>query len=165
MDEKQKQRLAEIKFQIINVVNEVMEMHFIDVEEADSQENYSENIDWLNLTTLYTAILILHPFPGELRLIVPRELAISMAQNIYVMEEEPSEQILDDLVAEMINVIAGRLMAQILRPHEKFKIGLPETGEDSFIQADTFSLAIDFNAEGLPLWLIACGEGFLNPPT
>lgn len=125
-------------------------------------EIFTENIDWVNHTSLYTAILILHPFAGELRLIMPRPLAMNMAQNIYAMEEEPSEEILNDLVAETINVIAGRLMSHILGPDEKFKIGLPETGEESFLQTDAFKMAIDFDAEGLPLWLIACGEGFLH---
>jgi len=28
---------------------------------------------------------------------------------------------------------------------------------------DAFSVAIDFEAEGYPLWLVACGNGFLQP--
>ncbi len=163
MNEQQKQRLEQVKAHIIEAVNETMEMYFMDVEHMGAHHDYAETVDWLSMHALYAEILILHPFPAALRLIIPQKLATQMAQNIYALEEEPSKQLVYDLVAETINVIAGRLMASILPPHEKFKIGIPELSETSFLQAETFSIAIDFDAEGFPLWLIACGEGFLQP--
>ncbi len=148
---------------IIDSVTEAFEMAFIDVEPIEDQANFLEKVDWLNVNALYTAILIDKPFPAELRLITPRPLAIMMAQNMYVMDESGiEEQMLNDMVAEMLNVIAGRLMAAILPPNTSFHLGLPELGEESFLQADVFSIAVDFDAEEHPLWLVALGEGFLQ---
>ncbi len=154
--------LEKLEKHIIQAVSDSMEMVFIDAEPMGEYLDYSESIDWMNMDALYAEILIFYPFSGELRLIMPRTLVITMAENVYAMEEEPSEQILNDLIAETLNVIAGRLLAELLPPTERFKFGLPELGEESFLQTDTFSLAVDFDAEGVPLWLVACGEGFLE---
>ncbi|MBF0287600.1 MAG: chemotaxis protein CheX [SAR324 cluster bacterium] len=151
-----------LKTHIINAVSESMEMFFVDAEHMGEYLDYSEGIDWINMDALYAEILIFFPFSGELRLIMPRQLVVTMAENVYSMEEEPSEQILDDLIAETLNVIAGRLLASMLPPSERFKFGLPELGEDSFLETDAFSEAVDFDAEGIPLWVVACGEGFLE---
>lgn len=161
MDAIREKLLENLKEKITSVVDEVMEMTFIDAEPM--KEGQTESVDWLNMKALYADILIQYPFPAEVRLIMPYDLVTKMAKNIYVTKEIADVSILEDLIGETLNMIAGRLMASLLIPEEKFRLSVPELGEDSFLDTDAFSFAMDFDAEGFPFWVVACGEGFVDP--
>lgn len=158
----QEKILKDLKQAIVTVVVGVMDACFIDVELLNPEQ--TETIDWLNMTALYADILIETPFPAEVRLIMPNALVSYMAKNLYSLEKEPESAILDDLIGETLNIVAGRLMAILVPPDESFSIGLPELGEDSFLDTDTFSFAVDFNAEDYPFWVVVCGQGFIDGP-
>ncbi len=72
-------------------------------------------------------LLIHDPLQGELRLCMPKKLVALITAGVYSLEpEELSDQMLTDNFAELINIIAGRFMYELLIDGRPFRLGLPE---------------------------------------
>ncbi len=142
---------------LVDAVTETIEsMAFMELLPSDRISPYDES-----LIRLRVEILINAPFPGEIRLVLPRRLAVPFAKNMYSLEaEEVTDSIIEDVLGEIVNIIAGRLMADILPDDQTFQLGLPLVGPDAFLETEASSLVIEFDAEGLPFWVILFGDGF-----
>jgi CheY-specific phosphatase CheX len=131
-------------------------MAFMEVVKSEKATPYDEHLVRLRLE-----ILINKPFPGEMRLILPIDLAIQFTRNMYnLSEEEITENLMKDVLGELINIISGRLMAELVPSDQIFELGLPLIGPDVFVQAEASSLSVEFDAEGIPFWIILFGDGF-----
>jgi CheY-specific phosphatase CheX len=96
-----------------------------------------------------------------MRLVLPISLAIIFAQNMYNLKEDDiTEEIMRDVLGEIINIIAGRLMGDIIPTDQLFHLGLPSIGPDVFLKTEASSLSVEFDAEGTPFWIILFGDGF-----
>lgn len=103
-------------------------------------------------------ILIHDPVPGELRLVIPHQLATAIAEALYnPTDESELDKLLSDVLAELLNTIAGRVMAEAI-PDQTFRLGLPETVEGSFDETDLPSVQCAFEAEGSSFFLAVCGD-------
>jgi CheY-specific phosphatase CheX len=142
---------------LTDAISETIEtMAFMEVNKADSITPYDEH-----LARLRVEILVNAPFPGEMRLVLPKTLAILFAQNMFSLEEqEVTEETVEDVLGEIINIIAGRLMADILPEDQTFQLGLPLIGPDAFLETEASSHAIEFSIESAPLWVVLFGDGF-----
>ncbi|MFH2129491.1 MAG: chemotaxis protein CheX [bacterium] len=138
-------------------VRETIEtMAFMEVMRGDKITPYDEH-----LVRLRVEILVNAPFPGEIRLVLPKSLAMVFAQNMYSLDEqEVTDEIIADVLGEIVNIIAGRLIADILPGDQTFQLGLPQIGPDAFLETEAASLAIEFDAESTPFWVILFGDGF-----
>ena len=131
-------------------------MAFMEVTKSDTLTPYDEH-----LVRLRVEILINKPFPGEMRLILPIGLVSQFTQNMYNIDEaDVNDDTMKDVLGEMINIIAGRLMTEITPPDEMFELGLPLVGPDVFVQAEASSLNVEFMADGIPFWIILFGDSF-----
>ncbi len=72
------------------------------------------------------------------------------------------EDLREDALRETVNIVAGKLMSNLVPDKEGYQIGLPEIGVDVFWGLTGASLCVEFFAEGHPFWLILFGDGFLN---
>ncbi|MCP4753427.1 MAG: chemotaxis protein CheX [Proteobacteria bacterium] len=144
---------------LFDAVSDTIEnMAFIEVVKVDKTTPYDEH-----LVRLRVEILINSPFPGEMRLVLPISLAVLFAQNMYNLEEkEITESLMKDVLGEIVNIMSGRLMAEIIPPDQTFQLGLPQIGPDVFLETEASSLSIEFDAEGTPFWIILFGDGFLQ---
>ncbi len=142
---------------LVDAVSETIEtMAFMEVNKADAITPYDEH-----LVRLRVEILINAPFPGEMRLVLPKSLAGLFAQNMYSLEEQDvTDETVEDVLGEIINIVAGRLMADILPDDQTFQLGLPLIGPDAFLETEASSHAIEFNIENIPLWVVLFGDGF-----
>ncbi len=131
-------------------------MAFMEVVRTEKTTPYDEHLVRLRLE-----ILINKPFPGEMRLVLPMDLAIQFTKNMYnLAEEEINEDLMKDVLGEIINIISGRLMADLIPEDQTFDLGLPLIGPDVFVQAEASTLSVEFDAEGTPFWIILFGDGF-----
>jgi len=142
---------------LINAVSETLEgMAFIEVLKAESKTPYDER-----MARLRVAILINSPFPGEICLVLPVSLAALLVQNMYNIEEKDlKDELQSDALGEILNVIAGRLMSAIMPVDQSCQLGLPEIGNDVFLQTDLASRSIEFRAEENPFWILLVGDTF-----
>jgi len=131
-------------------------MAFMEIQKSEASTPYDEH-----LVRLRVEILINKPFPGEFRLVLPVGLAVQFTQNMYNLEEdEINESLMKDVLGEIVNIISGRLMADLIPEDEIFELGLPLIGPDVFVQTEASSLSVEFEADGIPFWIILFGEGF-----
>jgi len=146
---------------LVDAISETIEtMAFIELLKADVITPYDES-----LVRLRVEILVNAPFPGEIRLVLPKTLAVLFAQNMYSLDEQDvADETIEDVLGEIVNIIAGRLMADILPEDQTFQLGLPLIGPDAFLETEASSLAIEFNAEETPFWVILFGDGFQSTP-
>ncbi|GAB4278622.1 MAG: hypothetical protein Kow0029_22070 [Candidatus Rifleibacteriota bacterium] len=94
------------------------------VAEADLSRNFEGS--W------WTKIEIFEPFHAEMVMVVKKELMVQYTGALLGMldDEMPDKkQVLDNL-GELMNTICGRVMALMLPPRKKFRLGLPELGDN-----------------------------------
>ncbi len=110
---------------------------------------------------VWVTLLVHEPAPGEFRLVLPKALLAAMAGNVYGPTAQLGEQQLRDLLAELLNTMAGRFLGRIL-PGEAFRLGIPQAGKGAPPPADPHACHWRFLAEELPLSLTASGAPLLQ---
>ncbi len=147
--------------QVVQVVQGALEeIGFMEILPAATPSPYDESVD------RYRAdILVNEPAPGEVRLIMPKPLLEKIAENVYAVEDDNvSEETLNDIMAEMINILAGGLMRLWAPDSQIFQLGLPSVGQEAFLKIDTLTDTIEFDMEGEPFWLVLRGAVFAQSP-
>lgn len=77
------------------------------------------------------------PVRGRFTLQIAKELLHEMIGTIYVSETEPYDEALEnDMLAEILNTIAGLVMHQVTPAGQTFALGLPQTEEEAMQQED-----------------------------
>jgi CheY-specific phosphatase CheX len=118
---------ADLKESVYEAVAETLEsMVFMEavLEEPGDPES-------LGSKPLGSSIVIKQPFTARATLYMPIELARELTMNILGAYDEEilSDEIVRDALAELINTIAGRLMAKLTPEDQTFELGLPEPVE------------------------------------
>ena len=147
--------------QVVQVVQGALEeIGFMEILPAATPSPYDESVD------RYRAdILVNEPAPGEVRLIMPKPLLEKIAENVYAIEDKNiSDEILNDIMAEMINILAGGLMRLWTPASKIFQLGLPSVGQEAFLKIDTLTDTIEFDMEGEPFWIVLRGAAFGHLP-
>lgn len=81
----------------------------------------------LSVEVLSARLAIHEPTAGEVHLTMPHSLLAQVAEAAYALPAEAlEEQILRDLLAELLNTIAGRFLTLLLPPEQSYRLGLPE---------------------------------------
>ncbi len=97
------------------------EMAFLDVAEGFAPEGESAPNDGPVLALSYTT-----PKPGSFSVCLPKALKFQVAEAIYGEDESAlSAGQLDDSLLELMNVLAGRLLAHRFGKEGTYKMGLP----------------------------------------
>ncbi|MCK5436732.1 MAG: response regulator [Desulfobulbaceae bacterium] len=136
------------------VIETLENMTFMEVVQTDQPASPQPKSDMLK-----ASILVHDPFQGELRLVMPRKLTATIAETLYQPgDQQDIDNLLFDVVAELLNTIAGRVLAEIVSHERTFRIGLPETGIESFEETDVPLVRCDFETEGHSFSLMVCSE-------
>jgi CheY-specific phosphatase CheX len=118
---------------------------------SDEEAPYDDELLW-------SGIDVAAPFQGRITLVMPQGLALEMTETMFGFGEieTPLEDLARDTLAEIINTLAGRLMAGIVPEDQTFELGLPETGEgwpDTHAPKQEFRLSV----EGETVFLLTGG--------
>ncbi len=119
--------IADLKENVYEAVAETLEsMVFMEalLDEPGDPES-------LGPSPIGSCIAVNKPFEGRATLFMSIELAQELTMNILGAydEETLSDAIVRDALAELINTIAGRLMAKLTPEDQTFELGLPEPVE------------------------------------
>ena len=129
---------------------------FMEVSAAEDFLGSDESVLWVTL-------LVYDPVQGEFQLIMPRELISEIAEIVYgpLMDEITDQNILD-LLAEMLNTIAGRFLSEILPDDESFKLGIPESAKGIYLKPEPPAKIWNFAIDEMRFSLSASGESLLQ---
>ncbi len=71
---------------------------------------------------------VIKPAGGRVSIVLPVRLAREIADNIYsINENAPTEEMITDTVAELLNTLAGLIVGAVAPDTAAFALGLPET--------------------------------------
>ncbi len=75
---------------------------------------------------LWVTLPIIKPLPGEISIQLSMDYARSLAGSLFEGSDNlPTDELVKDALAEVLNTIAGRLMTQLVPSKEEFEMGLP----------------------------------------
>lgn len=133
------------------------EMTFLEVKHIREPKAISERSAFLK-----TTLLVHDPFPGELCLKAPRSLVVGVARCLFsIGDEDIVDPSLLDLLAELLNTIAGSILNEITPKDATFRLGLPETGTECLTDSDDQMVECCFDVGGEELYVAASGEALL----
>jgi CheY-specific phosphatase CheX len=112
-----------IESALTNAVSETMEnMAFeqVDMPQPDNPPQATgEKYFWASLP-------IIKPLTGRIEIQLSIDYARILAQSLFEgSDNKPTDDLVKDAVAEVLNTIAGRFMTQLVPPKEEFELGLP----------------------------------------
>lgn len=111
---------------------------------------------------LWVDMLVHDPVQGEFRLTLPAGLLALIGETLYGRPaSELTAETRLDLLAELLNTIAGRFLSELLSAESSFKLGLPELVHSPFRKTSP-ALTWNFQAAGLTFSLSASGESLLQ---
>lgn len=112
---------------------------------------------------MWTSILVHNPTQGELSLVIPKELLVRITETLLgSTPEEVSEQNLKDILAEILNTIAGRFLSEIIPEDQTFRLGLPVNEQDEYSNTDSSAITWHFTIDDIPFFLNASGAPLLQ---
>ena len=79
---------------------------------------------------MWATLSILNPIKGEVVLELSRELGAQLAREVYgvAVGSAISDESVRDVIAEILNTLAGRFIDRLVASQFKFELGLPNTG-------------------------------------
>jgi hypothetical protein len=130
---------------ITEVLEECLEnMAFISLEPSSKDE-----VEEIGAQLLGVNLLITEPALFEMQLNASQELLYQIAENMYTMDRDDlSDDLINDLLAEILNTLAGRFMTEALPPETHYVLGLPELSTETATHSE---LTFYYLAEDCPL--------------
>lgn len=138
-------------------VSETVEnLAFLEVTASPTALEADEN-------TLRVEMLVHDPVQGEFRLTLPAQLLAQITETLYGQPAAAIPQATQiDLLAELLNTIAGRFLSELLPPETSFKLGLPTLAQGELKKPAAGTIAWHFQAAGMAFSLSASGESLLR---
>ena len=139
-----------IQTKLASAISETMEsMTFEGVEVVTD-----ETVDpYLGDHKLWAVLPVIEPYSGELVLVVPLACAKILAAEAFgEIDAKHSLEEMQDLVAEILNTLAGRFLDELTPSGETFRLGLPTKGQGKLPQFDDEITSV----------LLSVGEHYLN---
>ncbi len=97
------------------------------------------------------SLQVYEPFQDEFGLAIERDLAFNIASSLFSAQEKIiDEELVKDLTLEILNMLAGAVMATLLRNDMSFKLGIPIIS--SRFPSETVGDSHHFNIEGNSLF-------------
>jgi CheY-specific phosphatase CheX len=137
---------------------DAVRMTFENMAFLEVTEQSPEVLLEMPLESVWVSILIHDPIQLELRLVLAQSLLSEMTADMFSIElEEIAETQRLDIVAELLNTLAGLFMTNLLPDDQTYQLGLPEHGEGPVPGIEEGSLVWRLQIEGTPLLVVASG--------
>ncbi len=144
---------------MLDAVRQTLEnMAFVEVTEQPEELELKipDEASWVS-------ILIHDPVQGEIRLAMPQILLQEMTANMFGIEtEEATESQQQDIIAEILNTLAGLFMTNLLPDDKTYQLGLPEHGDGPLPENEDNAIVWNLQIENSPLLLVASGVGLVS---
>lgn len=112
---------------------------------------------------VWVSILIHDPLQGEVRLAMSETLLTDMTANMFGLEpDEVMGEQKQDIIAEILNTLAGLFMTNLLPDDQTYQLGLPEHGDGPLPEVEEGSVIWHLQVEEQPLLLVASGASLTS---
>lgn len=100
-------------------------------ENRESQKSSQSYDAGEEIGLVWASIPILAPYYGKISVVLAETFARDLAQNLYSGDDCKAHDLFLDVLAEILNTLAGRFMIALLGGVSNFEIGFPSTGKGS----------------------------------
>ncbi len=83
-----------------------------------------------DVNMLCATLLVENPVTAKLYFTCPSKLSWKIAENLYGLEEL-SNEVVDDMMTELLNTIAGSWLSEIF-PHQSFSLSIPTSCNEMY---------------------------------
>ena len=141
----------------VEITFEEMAFSEVDIIEAGVERKYTAG------DSIQAGLAITAPFSAWIDLRMPRKLAeqitesVCMAAGGCVGSEE-----MNDVLAEMVNVIAGLFLKEFLPPDKSYSLDIPTVGKKPPPSKGKDRAAIFIEVEGSPVTITISGKDIIN---
>lgn len=117
-----------------------------------------------NIEKVWAILPLKTPHQGEILLEMPLRYARSIAQEVYGFtdEEDCSEEVINDSLAELVNAVSGKFFNFLLLPDQKFELGFPKTGTGKAPELEDVAVERTFIDEEDIIKATLAGFDFVN---
>ena len=141
--------MDDISAKLHTAITEVLEEAFESMAFISTEECSKEDAAAIQQEMMAVNLLITEPVLFEMRLDVAKELLYQVAETMYTMDrDELEDKFINDLLAELLNTLAGRFMTEILPDEKSFSLSLPELATD---ESNAPALKFYYSAEECPI--------------
>jgi len=130
---------------------------------SESLENMLfKTVQPLNL--VWGKVGVLSPLTGSVTVAFPEKTIVEITGDIYTcpLNDENRKDVYMDTVAEMANIIAGRLMSILVPDDTEFELNLPETGVGAIESIHSGSYIQHFEMDGAIYVIVLDGTDLLD---
>jgi serine/threonine-protein kinase len=113
------------------------------------------------LLVSWSWLKITEPCVGTVALALPSELVSAIGRAVLGAEPTPGSPDFADGQAELTNVVAGRLVHELMGPQARIGLGLPRTGRGAPNVKEAGWVAQEFRVGGHQMAAFVHGDGFL----
>lgn len=101
-------------------------------EEVEINEELPE-VQTAQQERIWSNCPLIRPLKGNIVILLENEQAQQISESLFgFIEEERSEEIINDAISEVLNTITGCFMKKLIPPDQKFEIGFPKTGRGEY---------------------------------
>jgi len=141
-----------------SVVDTLEQMAFLEISTGENSSAPATVKDGRTVS-----LLIHDPVQGELRLCMSKPLLVRITEILYnISENEITDQMLNDNLAEIINIIAGRFMNEMVDDGQAFRLGLPELDPEDLFESGLESREWVFTSDSDEFTVVAIGKDLLG---
>jgi CheY-specific phosphatase CheX len=94
---------------------------------AEAQPVDAGSVTPLTLPYYITTVEVKRPYVGHIRLMIGRDLAISLIGNMLACSDPMEEEWVKDGLSELVNTMGGRILAHLVDKSDSFDLGIPQT--------------------------------------
>lgn len=74
-----------------------------------------------------TTVEVKRPYAGYIRLMISRDMAISLVGSMLGCSDRMEEEWVQDGLSELVNTIGGRILAHLVDTYSSFDLSIPQT--------------------------------------
>ncbi len=152
--------LDKIQSSLASAVSTTMEnMTFEEIEIMDE----ADDIQIVDSDTIWSMLPFQKPHSGELVIQISRSYGKVLAEEVVgLVDDDVSENAINDALAEIANTIAGRFMGALVPENQEFELGLPETGNGSFADQSEVAAAMPLRIGCHAMYVSIVGKDFID---
>ncbi len=110
---------------------------------------------------LWSICPLIYPMEGEIIILLESEQAQQISEVLFgFIEEERSEEIINDTMSEVLNTIAGCFMKELIPPDQEYEIGFPRTGRGEHPVPEQLAAEMYFEVSNHTVKAIVGGKDF-----
>lgn len=109
------------------------------------------------------SVEVARPIKGKVTIAIPKELALEIVNEVFGVERSQiTIETINDIIAEVANTVAGRLISTLVAPDETFELLVPVTGQGNLEAGETISFINHYEMNDKIYLVMLEGESLLK---